>query len=206
MNNGILRIGSHSSNSNTIILKCLNLFAKQFPNIKISMERDTEDNLFNKLQNNTLDLIFCDENNKSQNFTCLFKYNINYKLIGNEYYYNLFKQGKYSLDNFPAEQLILPSKNNSSRRLINKYFEEKGIKVNPKYELEDYILLYNFVKNGLGIAFVNADYYKKQIENKEVYVIDNIMIKARTFSCLVNNENKNNALEKFKDIIKKELL
>jgi len=205
LNQGILRIGSHSSNSNTIIMKCLNLFAKEYPNIKIKMERDTEANLFTKLENNTLDLIFCDESSKTKNFERLFSYNIDYKLIGNEYYYKLFKEGKYSLNNFPKEDLILPSKNNSSRRLINKYFEDKNIKLAPKYELEDYMLLYYFVKNGLGVAFVNADYYKKQIEAKEVYLLENISINARKFSCLVNSENKNIALEKFKEIIKREL-
>ena len=206
LSDGILRLGSHSSNSNAIISKCLNLFAKKYPNIKILMERDTEDNLFNKLKSNNLDLIFCDESNKTKNYKCLFSYNINYKLIGNEHYYNLFKQGKYSLNNFPTEDLILPSKNNASRKLINAYFEQKNISINPKYELEDYILLYNFVKNGLGIAFVNADYYKKQIQSKEVYLLENISINARTFCCLINPENKNIALEKFKEIIKTELL
>lgn len=205
LSQGILRIGSHSSNSNTIIMKCLNLFAKKFPNIKIIMERDKEDNLFKKLENNELDLIFCDESNKAKNFECLFTYNINYKLIGNEYYYKLFKEGKYSLNNFPKEELILPSKNNSSRKLISRYFDEKNIKLSPKYELEDYMLLYYFVKNGLGVAFVNADYYKKQIEEKEVYLLENISINARKFSCLINLENKNLALEKFKEIIKNEL-
>lgn len=206
LNQGVLRIGSHSSNSNTIIMKCLNLFAKKFPNIKIVMERDNEDNLFKKLENNQLDLIFCDESNKTKNFDCLFTYNIDYKLIGSEHYYKLFKEGKYSLKNFPKEDLILPSKNNSSRKLINKYFDEKNIKLTPKYELEDYMLLYYFVKNGLGIAFVNADYYKNQIEKKEVYLLENISINARKFSCLINPENQNIALEKFKEIIKVELV
>lgn len=206
LSNGILRIGSHSSNSNTIIMKCLNLFAKKYPNIKIVMERDKEENLFKSLENNALDLIFCDESNKSKNYECLFSYNIDYKLIGNEYYFKLFKEGKYSLKNFPKEHLILPSKNNSSRKLINRYFEDKNIKLLPKYELEDYMLLYYFVKNGLGIAFVNADYYKKQIEEKEVYILEDISIKARKFSCLINKENKNIALEKFKEIIKNELI
>lgn len=161
LNQGILRIGSHSSNSNAIIMKCLNLFAKKFPNIKIVMERDKEDNLFKKLENNELDLIFCDDNSKAKNFECLFTYNIDYKLIGNEYYYNLFKQGKYSLNNFPKQDLILPSKNNSSRKLINKYFDDKNIKLTPKYELEDYMLLYYFVQNGLGIAFVKRRLLQK---------------------------------------------
>ena len=99
---------------------------------------------------------------------------------------------------------ILTSKNNSSRKLINKFFDKKNIKLVPKYELEDYILLYYFVQNGLGIAFVNADYYKKQIEEKEVYLLENISI-ARKFHCLINLDNKNLALEKFKEI-KNELL
>ena len=92
LNKGILRIGSHSSNSNTIIMQCLNLFAKKYPNIKIIMERDTEENLLKKLEDNILDLIFCDTSNKPKNFECLFSYNIDYKLIGNEYYYNLFNK------------------------------------------------------------------------------------------------------------------
>ena len=203
LNDGILRIGASSSNVNQILLEYLSNFAKKYPNIQISMTRLTNEKLAEKLRNNELDMIFIDKIDNINDFNVIKQYDVKYQLIGNEVYKNKYNNENIDIENFPVNDLILPSINNNSRITISNYFKDNGIILKPKYELDNYILLYEFVKKGFGVAFVNKEYYKDYINKKEVEVIyPNFSINAREIVCLTNKDITNIALKKFIEIIK----
>ncbi len=199
---GIIRIGSCTSNTNQIVLNYIAEFAKQYPNISIAMERGDKEQLLQKLKNNDLDMIFIDNTEKADEFVTIKKFNVTYQLIGNKAYKTKFKEENIDVKNFPVNELMLPTVNNSSRLAINKFFNENNITLAPKYELDNYILLYEFVKKGFGMAFVNIDYYKQAVENKEVFVIyPEFSICAREIVCLIDVEQTNPAVKKLIKII-----
>ena len=199
---GIIRIGSCTSNTNQIVLNYIAEFAKQYPNISIAMERGDREQLLQKLKNNDLDMIFIDNTEKADEFVTVKKFNVTYQLIGNKAYKTKFKEENIDVKNFPVNELMLPTVNNSSRLAINKFFNENNITLAPKYELDNYILLYEFVKKGFGMAFVNIDYYKQAVENKEVFVIyPEFSICAREIVCLIDVEQTNPAVKKLIKII-----
>ena len=203
LNDGILRIGASSSNVNQILLEYLSNFAKKYPNIQISMTRLTNDKLAEKLRNNELDMIFIDKIDNINDFNVIKQYDVKYQLIGNEEYKNKYNNENIDIENFPVNDLILPSINNNSRITISNYFKDNGIILKPKYELDNYILLYEFVKKGFGVAFVNKEYYKDYINKKEVEVIyNNFYINTSEIVCLTNKDITNKALIKFIEIIK----
>ena len=201
---GIIRIGSCTSNTNQIVLNYIAEFAKQYPNISIAMERGDKDKLLQKLKNNDLDMIFIDNTEKADEFVTIKKFNVTYQLIGNKAYKSKFKEENIDVKNFPVSDLMLPTINNSSRLAINKFFNENSITLAPKYELDNYILLYEFVKKGFGMAFVSIDYYKQAVEDKEVFVIyPEFSICAREIVCLIDVEQTNPAVKKLIGIIQK---
>ena len=199
---GIIRIGSCTSNTNQIVLNYIAEFAKQYPNISIAMERGDREQLLQKLKNNDLDMIFIDNTEKADEFVTIKKFNVTYQLIGNKAYKTKFKEENIDVKNFPVSDLMLPTVNNSSRLAINRFFNENNITLAPKYELDNYILLYEFVKKGFGMAFVNIDYYKQAVGNKEVFVIyPEFSICAREIVCLIDVEQTNPAVKKLIKII-----
>lgn len=204
LDQGILRIGACTSNVNQILLEYLTEFAKKYPNVQIVMERDNDDRLLQRLTENSLDMIFIDKSEKIDDFKIVKSFDVDYKLLGNKKFKEKYFEENVDLKNFPVGDLIVPSVNNGSRITINKFFENNSIKFEPKYELDSYILLYDFVKNGFGIAFANVDYYKQVIANEEVYVIfPQFKIKARQIVCLTNYDVSNPALNSFVQIINK---
>lgn len=201
---GIVRIGASSSNMNQVLLKFLSQFAMLYPNIQISMERDTKEQLIAKLNNNALDIIFVDNGDYVCKFNQIKKFEVTYQLIGNKKYKQKFSSENLDIKNFPIEELMLPSKNNNSRITIDSFFAKRGIKLLPKYELDNYILLYEFVKQGFGMAFVNKEYYKNAINSGEVEIIfPKFSICARKIVCLTNKNSLNPALDKLVEIIEK---
>lgn len=204
LDQGILRIGACTSNVNQILMEYLTEFAKKYPNVQIVMERDNDDRLLQRLTENSLDMIFVDKSDKIDNFKTVKTFDVDYQLLGNKKFKEKYVEDDVDLKNFPVSDLIVPSVNNGSRTTINKFFANNSIKFEPKYELDSYILLYDFVKKGFGIAFANVDYYKQAIANEEVYVIfPQFKIKARQIVCLTNFDVSNPALNSFVQIINK---
>lgn len=204
LDQGILRIGACTSNVNQILMEYLTEFAKKYPNVQIVMERDNDDRLLQRLTENSLDMIFVDKSDKIDDFKTVKTFDVDYQLLGNKKFKEKYVENDVDLKNFPVSDLIVPSVNNGSRTTINKFFANNSIKFEPKYELDSYILLYDFVKKGFGIAFANVDYYKQAIANEEVYVIfPQFKIKARQIVCLTNFDVSNPALNSFVQIINK---
>ncbi len=201
---GSIRIGASTSNVNQLLLEYLSSFAKKYPKIQITMERDSKENLLKKLGDNSLDMIFIDKVDKIDDFKKIKQFDVEYQLIGNKDFKKKYDQQDVNIKDFPVQDLMVPSVNNNSRITINQFFKENSITLEPKYELDNYILLYEFVKKGFGIAFVNIDYYKKAVEDKEVFVLfPNFSILARQIVCLTNYEPTNPALNKMIEIINK---
>lgn len=204
LDQGILRIGACTSNVNQILMEYLTEFAKKYPNVQIVMERDNDDRLLQRLTENSLDMIFVDKSDKIDDFKTVKTFDVDYQLLGNKKFKEKYVEDDVDLKYFPVSDLIVPSVNNGSRTTINKFFANNSIKFEPKYELDSYILLYDFVKKGFGIAFANVDYYKQSIANEEVYVIfPQFKIKARQIVCLTNFDVSNPALNSFVQIINK---
>ena len=119
LNFGVLRIGCSSSNLNQIVGSYLRTFASAFPNIKIIMKRASEKELKAMLEENQLDVIFVNRSPFGQNFACIKEYEIKYNIIGNADMKNKYPEDEISLCDFPECDLILPSKNNNSRKFID---------------------------------------------------------------------------------------
>lgn len=203
LNFGILRIGCSSSNLNQIVGQYLKSFAQSHPKIKIIMKRANENELKSMLEENQLDVIFINQSPFQKNFVCVKEYDIKYNIIGNIDMRNKYPEDEISLDDFPECDLILPSKNNNSRKFIDEFFEQQNKSLSSKYELDNYIMLFDFVKNGLGIAFVNTEFYKKNIEDKEVFILfPKLQLPTRKMHCLISKRNQNPTLEDFVNIIK----
>ena len=202
LNDGIIRIGANSSNVNQILLDYLTRFAKKYPNVQIVMIRDNREKLLEKLDNNELDMVFVDKVKNIDDYNLVKQYNVKYQLIGTKKYKDKYHEDDINLKNFPTLDLILPSVNNNSRTTIENFFIKNNITLHPKYELDNYILLYEFVKQGFGIAFVSANYYKNSINSGEVELIyPNFYINAREIVCLTNKTYYNNAIDKLVEII-----
>ncbi len=199
---GYLRIGANSSNCNTMISKYLIEFAKLHPNVEIDMIRGGQKELLEKLKAGELDIIFMDSYHVPEGIVSRKDFPVQYQLIGAKNYADKYSNTEATFDKFPIDELILPNTKNNSRRFIDNYFKEHNILLDTKYEMDNYDIIYEFVKNGLGIAFVSLFYYKDKIESGEVFpVFPNIKINARQFSIYENINYKNKAKEEFLKMI-----
>ena len=200
LENGILRIGSNTSNTNQIISKYLVKFASIYPKVKIVMIHDERDKLIDMLRRQELDIAYLD-NVESSEFAVLDTYKINYNLIAGKDLIDKYNK-KIDVKAFPVSDIILPNSNNTSRRLIDEHFSKLGINLKPKYVVDNYSIIYDMVKNGLGIAFVNTDYYQDKIGSEIFLLKSDFSFLARKISAIYNKKLDNPTLIQFIDIVK----
>ncbi|MBO5954397.1 MAG: LysR family transcriptional regulator [Clostridia bacterium] len=200
LQSGILRIGTNTSNTTQIMSKYLIKFASIYPNVKIKMIRDSQENLIKKLENQDIDIVYID-NEDIGDFNIVESYDIEYQLIGSIDYFEKFKNKPIDSLNFPVNEIILPNYVNTSRTLIEQFLKKHDIIIKPKYEVDNYSILYDMVKEGLGIAFVNADYYKDKIGSEVFLIPSTIKFLARKINAVYNKKSKNPTLEQFIDIM-----
>ena len=161
---GVLRIGTTTSNITILFSGALNKFINKYPGIEIKIVRGRENNLIASLRNNEIDLALIDRENIKPDLKVVKEYFVNYCVVGNKKYFLRFSKKKMTRENFASLPLALIGSAHTSRRNIDLYFANYGLKLAPKYEMENYGLIIDLIKKGVAIGVVNLDYFKTELE------------------------------------------
>ena len=73
------------------------------------------------------------------------------------------------LNDYP---LILQSKGSNTRKFLDDLVIKHNVVLKPIMELASYSLVVEFSKIGLGIGYVTKDYIKKELDNKELFILN----------------------------------
>ena len=108
-----------------------------------------------------------------------------------------------NLNDLTKYRILLLEGSSHSRKVLDNNLLKYGIKLKPKFELASLDLLIEFCKKNMGIICVAKEYIGKELENKELKII-NIKEKLdkRYISLVYDNEYISNAALKLKNYIK----
>lgn len=169
---GLIKIGVNTSNLNQLFFDAITMLLNDYPNTEISITRYQENELYEKLEMGKLDYIAVDSEYSKDNLEIVTEFNIEYQIIGNKDYYDLYKKSPLTIKKVAEESLILANKSYTSRLNIDEYFRKNFITLSPKFELDGYTYVKNFVEMGYGISIVNPYYFQSAIDEKTLYIIN----------------------------------
>ena len=155
---GKLRIAGGNSLMNSIIINPLMEFAKDYPNIDISISGGLTESLVRNLSNGELDLVAL---NLPFNAT---KYS-NIEIIPiKESSYSFFGSKKYLKENaikkfedIEKAKLILPKSPSAKYRILEEYCQQQKIKLHADYQISSSSIVKKIVLNDLGIGFAKTE-------------------------------------------------
>ena len=167
---GCIRIGVSTTLTKEFLLPYLEEFHNNYPKIDINISTNVVGELIPKLRNGLLDIVILNlvdkdygndiETKKLKRVTDCFVVNEKYKDLTSK------ELSIRDLNNYP---LILQTKGSSAREFLDILLDKYNIKVTPNMELASYALVVEFSKIGFGVGYVNKDYVKKELKNKELY-------------------------------------
>lgn len=188
MEAGEIHIGASDMTLRFFLLTFLELFHEKYPKIKVSVTNAPTPDTLGSLDGGTIDFAvvstpFAEKNDyrvwKVKEIQDIF-------VAGKKY----LKYCKNPMDYQELEKLplICLEQNTSSRRYVDSFMEEKGIKIAPEFELATSDMIVQFAMRNLGIGCVVADFAKEAMESGELFEIPFEERIPKRHLCVVSNE------------------
>lgn len=171
LESGKLRIGINTTLVREFLLPYLKKFHKLHPKIVIEISTGNNNYLLKKLKDGFIDIMV---------LNLPFKVNDEIKIIEckkvhdffcvNEEYKYLVDQ-KISINDLNKYPLILQGKGSNTRDFLDEYLNKHNICLIPSMSLTSFSLVKDFTLNGFGIGYLTKEYIKKELDNKELFII-----------------------------------
>ena len=171
-NIGTIKIGTSTTFMRKFLLKYLEQFHNEYPNIIVDIYTDPTKELINKLKNGSIDLVigkFPHIPDKELNYIELGK--TKYIFTFNNKYYNLINK-KINAKDLEKYPILLQEYPSNSRASAEKYFENNNISIIPKMNIASSNLLIDFISMGYGIGYVTDLYVKDELESGNLHKLN----------------------------------
>lgn len=202
---GFLNIGVSNTLAKKYLLPYIEKFYKEYPNIKINIHTNMTTELIKKARNGIVDIIIL---NLPYNIPSDFdKFNLktihDCFVANNKFNYLKDKNIKLKeLNNYP---LVLLAEGSNSRYFLDHFCIERGIKLNPKFDVASFSLVVEFAKIGLGIAGVTREYILDELNNNELFELNvEPKLDSRHIGAIyLKNKAISRTTQKFLEMLKK---
>lgn len=173
LNTGTIKIGVSSTLTKEFLTPYLEIFHSRYPKIDIQIVTNLSSELVPKLKNGLIDIIILNIVDEviDKDINIMECRKIQDCFVVNNTYKDLINKelSLKDLNNYP---LILQSKGSNTRKFLDNLANTHNVVLKPIMELASYSLVVEFSKIGLGIGYVTKDYIKKEINNKELFVLN----------------------------------
>jgi DNA-binding transcriptional LysR family regulator len=200
-----IRIGSGATLIRFSLLPVLKSFEKDFPNVKFEIVQGITNELIEMLDNDLLDIVLLSINGKHKNDKRIL-------IIEEAQDVFCYKKDAFNFSNkvFSMEEinqlpLLLQSKLSTSRKFLDNLASNYHVVLESRYNIASYGLVLDFLKEGLGVGFVNYNHVKDDIKKGSLVVLKtNFSIPTRQIGlCLNKKITDSSVIQKFIEYIKK---
>lgn len=203
LDNGEIKIGASDMTLQFYLLPYLEIFHEKYPHIKINVTNaPTPETLINlkegKIDFGVVSTPFSTFDGQSATNVREIKTIV---IAGNEYSH--LKGETLSLDILSSMPIISLEKNTSTRSYIDQFLAEKGVFIEPEFELATSDMIVQFALRNLGVGLVVSDFAQPFLDSKELFQLkfDEKMPK-RYFSIVTDKKNPiSSPAKKLLDII-----
>ncbi|WP_391120908.1 LysR family transcriptional regulator [Psychrobacillus sp. L3] len=199
---GELKIGVGDTISRYFLLPYLEAFHNKYPNIKFKIVNGTTLELCSILKSGGVDIAICNfpiEDPTLEVIPCIEIHDI---FVCGEKYKDLFSSPT-SLEELVNHPLILLEPKSISRKYVDNYLLDRGIKISPEFELGSHDLLLEFAKINLGVACVTKEFSLDYLNKGLLFEIqlDEEIPKRNIGVCFLKSVSLSPASTKFVEII-----
>ena len=165
-----IRIGSGTTLIKYSLMPVLKIFKEEFPNVKFEIVQGITNNLIEMLDKDLLDMVLLSVNpgnkddkrvlviEEAQDVFCYKKDSFQFNKT-------------FSMHELNELPLLLQSNVSTSRRFLDDLASKEHVILKSKYDIASYSLVLDFLKEGLGVGFVNYNHVKDEIANGNIEIL-----------------------------------
>lgn len=170
---GSVRIACGSTLAKLILDDAVIKFAKDYPNIEISIKNDITSKSIEKIVNGKVDMAIivlpCNIDLENIKLTNIKK--TEYCFFTNRAFYEKVINKEISLHDLEKYDLALPASESNSRIWLDTKMLENDIVLQPKYEFSSANILSMFVEKMDVIGYINKEFIREKLESGELVEI-----------------------------------
>ncbi|MEC1177056.1 LysR family transcriptional regulator [Metasolibacillus meyeri] len=171
LESGHVTIGGSDSTCKHYLLPYVQTFQDIYPNIQIRLQHGSTPQILDKLINGLIDIGIVHPPIRQNQVQLTEFLTIHSTFVVGKKYKELSNQ-ILSLEELLSYPIISFSKTSSSRKYLEKLFEQQGLTVNPDIEVGSVELLIECAKIGMGIAFVTKELVLNELAQGELIEVN----------------------------------
>lgn len=177
-----------------ILTDAIPIILKKYPNLNISADMISNEDIIKGLLNNSIDIGLLNTNT-------LNKENISYKKIieidrvfmASKEFVKKNKINSITKENINKYPFIPTGKDSTTRAIFEEFLRKNKISLTPKLDILSYDMRLEYLLQGYGIALFNKPYAKKYLkEEKLVEIKSSIKFPKKYIYLAINKNNINN--------------
>ena len=171
--NQTLNVGVPTHIGTFYFLEYLKQFNTKYPHVKIDIINKRSEEMVKMLECRQLDILIDTDMSSISNPTIeLIKIiDLESCFVGNESFKDIASKKCLTASELAAYPLILPSSTTNNRKLIDEYFKEKNIVLNPLIEANSSSISRAIILQGIGIGWMIKEFVKDEIEQGILFEI-----------------------------------
>lgn len=204
-NSMTIRIGSGTTLIKYSLLPILKDFERDFPNVKFEIIQGITSKLIDMMDNDLLDIVLLSINHENKNDKRVLVIEEAQDVFCYRKDAFNFEDKSFSMEELNSLPLLLQSNVSTSRKFLDDLASKKHVVLESRYDLASYSLVLDFVKEGLGVGFVNYNHVKDDIKKGNLVVLKtNFDIPTRKIGLCINKKiTDESVIKRFIEYIKK---
>lgn len=204
LEDGSIRIGAGDTLTRHFLLSRLEAFHSKYPAIKIEIVNRVTGETLSKLMGGKVDIAFINLPVDKEAYS-----NVNVTEVGSLHdifiageRFSHLKEKTLSAEDIASLPLVMLEPKSNSRRIVDGFFEKKGVTLNPEFELGSHDLLFDFARRNLGIACVTEEFAKNELKDGVFKLKTSFTIPKRSIGmCTLKNVAPTPAILKLMEMI-----
>lgn len=168
---GVIKIGISTALARLFLMKYLDKFHKEYPNIAIQLFTDPSKVMRKMLKDGSLDILIAKEEScEDEDLEVQRVGTLHQCFIASEYFSEL-KNRTISLKDLDEYPILLQKTPSTTRESFDNFCKEHNIEITTKLEIASATLLEDFVKIGLGVGLATREFAEKDIKEGSIFEV-----------------------------------
>ena len=168
---GVIKIGISTALARLFLMKYLDKFHKEYPNIAIQLFTDPSKVMRKMLKDGSLDILIAKEETcEDEDLEVQRVGTLHQCFIASEYFSEL-KNRTIPLKDLDEYPILLQKTPSTTRESFDNFCKEHNIEITTKLEIASATLLEDFVKIGLGVGLATREFAEKDIKEGSIFEV-----------------------------------
>ena len=168
---GVIKIGISTALARLFLMKYLDKFHKEYPNISIQLFTDPSKVMRKMFKDGSLDILIAKEETcEDEDLEVQRVGTLHQCFIASEYFSEL-KNRTIPLKDLDEYPILLQKTPSTTRESFDNFCKEHNIEITTKLEIASATLLEDFVKIGLGVGLATREFAEKDIKEGSIFEV-----------------------------------